>query len=1459
MDNTSTVSAPRARRTREAQKLRAKAPLAAHFEDCAEAVKQLYAALTANSRTLSEQDSSRIDPLHATVERCKKRLMSWGHDTGASCRVLDHALRRASKPRGITITLLKELHELVVKSILLNCPDSTESLSETFTRSHDVDETPQPAVQNQPSVSPLQSPSKHEEAKEIIEIFGLVDEELGFPDDNVSLSPEEYLADVEGILDELAALRSTLLDPYDDELSSPLLETNLASKEDREYIQRAFKKASPALVDSLLAANRRRRELIYKLRREQQQEEAELAKSDQLQSKPHATLQSLAGHLSRGKERELVGKKSKRGPGSTRFRGYRKVKTPLGSEAGVSRTAPSTKVAESSLFSDDVIDEQVSVTSTTFSSLEPFTIPLHKPPGAPVPISSPKNLPFRCQYCTFEVPLEFEKQNTGMTESDWITHFYLDLQPYACTFDGCSRSQRLFGVKQQWCDHEIDYHRDPLRKSWYCPQAGCKTSEFESRERFEQHLRSAHQDFVTKQTPEFLNLVIDSSQQPSSISQSFVQQQCPLCGHPFNLKVKPLEWKDHIANHLEQFALLALGEEEDPESSDDEATRREIVTEFVGEIQERYNIAKSTHPEEQDTTVVQPSVVLTESFDHRGFTEASGDSGRTAENKNLWEDKVETYLTKQPEDELQDEGRDIDRSTEATIWHEVPKRDGQFVGRDHDLHGLNTFISPSGHICVISGRGGIGKTATAVEYAHRFQDCYSAIIWIEAETPGSLDDQYASVGAKIFSLGTEGGQDPMSYSINVRSKLGGWDKRWLLIFDNVEAWKDIVRYIPRNLTKGKGSVLITTRQQSLIEIESRGLQQVLHRIELDPLTSEEAGQFLLCSIDKTIRSALDVPQHPDYDLAVKIAELVENLPLALIMISGYVKISKTSLEDFLEIWEEKTAFRAKQVERSDGKSRRYLSEDDMNYSIDLLWDIGISELPNPARNLLEILAFLDPENIQKDLLVRDHDEYYLTFLNSTETAMYRRMIRHLQGRKLIEVREKEEDGVKFETYKIHRLLQEKIVMEIGAQLKFDSAMRKSTTLVRKAFPKAPIIQAPAPENWKACKEYMPHIFSLHRVFKTAQELFPGFQRTEELADLFYHAGFYIWDRQQKEEDGLAFLDAAETILDNIGISPLSPRRADIHCMSGLLRNAMGCQQREESFNRLEQALSIRKKVFQSQEYDRDRDILFQNAATDYAILLLNRYEFKKAEVIFNKCLVKYRTWGTEESIPFEYSKYYYNMGIVRICQERLKEAAELLKRSVELAEAAFGKTGQYWDNYFMLACCVRLSGDAQRALDMHLEIHKARLEELGKHSKSTILSTFAVGVRYVGVGDLDTAIAYMEECVDLANTSNWTEESIGRAQACLARMYRERGVNLDKASELQARADEVREKYLQYESEWVVGVGDQYAIFDDLQPTDEGRYLGSLLLQILWARNRGEELGHFIDSWGREVTVLTGL
>jgi hypothetical protein len=85
-------------------------------------------------------------------------------------------------------------------------------------------------------------------------------------------------------------------------------------------------------------------------------------------------------------------------------------------------------------------------------------------------------------------------------------------------------------------------------------------------------------------------------------------------------------------------------------------------------------------------------------------------------------------------------------SAGATITHNLPRRQHKkLVGRDRELAEIRNFLSPRhrvGVVC-ISGGGGVGKTALALEIAHSSyedtlsspaEECFDAIIWVTAKT-----------------------------------------------------------------------------------------------------------------------------------------------------------------------------------------------------------------------------------------------------------------------------------------------------------------------------------------------------------------------------------------------------------------------------------------------------------------------------------------------------------------------------------------------------------------------------------------------------------------------------------------------------------------------------------------------------------------------------------------------------
>ncbi|KAF4979136.1 hypothetical protein FZEAL_4626 [Fusarium zealandicum] len=142
---------------------------------------------------------------------------------------------------------------------------------------------------------------------------------------------------------------------------------------------------------------------------------------------------------------------------------------------------------------------------------------------------------FVCPYCRVLCP---PRQGRGKT---WKSHVLHDLQPYICTYDGCSQPNKLYRSRRQWLEHEESTHRS----IWRCQDH--PDSVFSSPADFRNHLSHEHEG-VTKQKIEGLVSLLSSVLVDG-------RKSCPIC---FQDAPFPRGLTSHIANHLERIALFAL-------------------------------------------------------------------------------------------------------------------------------------------------------------------------------------------------------------------------------------------------------------------------------------------------------------------------------------------------------------------------------------------------------------------------------------------------------------------------------------------------------------------------------------------------------------------------------------------------------------------------------------------------------------------------------------------------------------------------------------------------------------------------------------------------------------------------------------------------------------------------------------------------------------------------------------
>ncbi|KAI1845649.1 hypothetical protein JX266_008260 [Neoarthrinium moseri] len=1332
----------KAQRLKEARGLRAKAPVAAHFEDCVQAFQRLSDSIQVN------QSNSE---LHQIAEDSAIRLKLWGEGSQASSRSLDYALRNSSILKRQTLRLLKDLHSTLEEAIT-----EVQAQEPVTSESGDVTEA---------SVSPNTSGRQDDAVSD---------------DQEMETGPDICLEEASNVIGYMFQLLPILRDPLEDSDVD-------AAQSNEEYSVEYYRQIAADMFP--IAPESLRLRLADNIWRSRQRLLLSLGENQVVSG------QSFLGQRPRHRYRPWDSSLRQTGE-PPKFHTAQHRSNRAESDAGTSTIRSHVET----VLSKTVMVDQDSVTSATDTPHQSMLPSLVVPQP---PVNLERTQQFDCPYCHSELPLIFSTSSIGMTEWEWSKHVFCDLKAYMCTFGDCSHENLPFGDRKEWIQHELDFHRS--HRVWFC---GLCRSDFRTEEHFTSHLQASHSDL----TPDEAALVRGFCKRYSTELPG--EQSCALCGVACD---DTDELENHLGTHLETLALAALLEDE---GTDDEGV--EGVDMLVDYIAEQHELLKGDErflPVDVRTKLrTSPNAALHDNeASHTMNTENFSapddlESGSQRLGNVLWTEKVKKFLDKE-----------TTQDSIPVVHCNVRSRYDNFVGRDSDLQSIRQQLSTPGRICVISGRGGIGKTAIAVEYLYKFESDYSYVFWVEAENPGLCAEKYGMIATHL-NLPEEPFANLDARTYSVRDSLTKSDRRWLLIFDNAASWADISRYIPRSFPKTKGSVLITTRSAPmLLAPPGHPAFHHQHAVELEAWPLEHGREFLLTSIRPKLNKE-DLQAHEEYDQAAQVVNVVGGLPLAISMIVGYVKVSRCTLADFLEMWEEK-----EHIMRKKRRRKVDLDDGDIDSTIDSLWTIGIREVRMNSRRLLDVLSFLDPEHIPKSLLVGDHKEDYLEFLNASETLSYKRMITELTGRRLLSEKQTDNDDT---AYTIHRLLQQKVLLDME-DYGFADAFRKAFRLIRKRFPMAEPQQVPNPSSWAVCQEYLPHVSTFCRIYQqNAASASLGDPTPKELAGLFYDAGFYIWSRAMTEYDGLWFFETAEAILNNIDMDPSTKIGADILCVTGLLLLNMGVVERTKGLHRLKHAWQIREQIYE-QNRDHDNDVLLQNAANDYALCLLNEHQFEEAGEIFRGCREQYLVWGPENENPFENSKYYGNYSLILMWAGEMETSIKFQDHAMKLTERFLGKKAMYYRRMFMLACILLQSGDLQGALDMHLETLKARLELHGKHNEYTISSMYAVGAMYHHMGDSYTATGYIQQCIECARNSKWDRAALARAQYHLALLYREQGMQEDDAIALEAETDALLEEFGDHAAASVCATGDKMMILDDLQPSFLGRYTGRTLLKHL--------------------------
>lgn len=220
----------------------------------------------------------------------------------------------------------------------------------------------------------------------------------------------------------------------------------------------------------------------------------------------------------------------------------------------------------------------------------------------------------------------------------------------------------------------------------------------------------------------------------------------------------------------------------------------------------------------------------------------------------------------------------------ATITSPEVRRTPHFTGRTNELYDIDFALQEGGNAALsqtatIRGMGGAGKSTLAREYAFQVleTDAYAGIWWLNAEKDpdtqswSRLEQDLVALGDK-FQPGLANARDRTAAARWALDQIanGGFDRRWLLVYDNVDDVRVLEHWRPR----GNVHLLATTRLKTLALAHGSAMT-----IPVGIWRPQDAADYLVSASGRRDISA------SDFD---RIAHDLGYLPLALSHAAAYL-------------------------------------------------------------------------------------------------------------------------------------------------------------------------------------------------------------------------------------------------------------------------------------------------------------------------------------------------------------------------------------------------------------------------------------------------------------------------------------------------------------------------------------------------------------------------------------------
>ncbi|WP_103502008.1 MULTISPECIES: FxSxx-COOH system tetratricopeptide repeat protein [unclassified Streptomyces] len=279
-----------------------------------------------------------------------------------------------------------------------------------------------------------------------------------------------------------------------------------------------------------------------------------------------------------------------------------------------------------------------------------------------------------------------------------------------------------------------------------------------------------------------------------------------------------------------------------------------------------------------------------------------------------------------------------------------------FVDRQEAMARLAPLlaVAPPAAAAVVHGLGGAGKSALALQFAHRYRDRFNPIWWIPAEDPESVTIALATLASRLSpqgSLAATHGEAAAWATDWLRAHPG-----WLLIFDNAGSPHDLAPVVGALPT---GRHLLTSRRAT-------GWHRMADALPLDSLPPDAAVDLLTHIVGAGTHGDAE---RGDY---ARLAAELGHLPVALEQAASYIHSRVITPGTYLERLRRHPGRVLAASGASGGRQ-----ESDSERTVARIWRLSLDAVTAEqplAGEILRALAWYSPHEVPRELVYGFHED-----------------------------------------------------------------------------------------------------------------------------------------------------------------------------------------------------------------------------------------------------------------------------------------------------------------------------------------------------------------------------------------------------------------------------------------------------------------------------------------------------